>query len=387
MADPVDDGVKLALLAHDLRTPLSAMRLTAELIGNGPLDVAQAEQLSTLIRSIDALTEMTTELLSAAEPGTPSGPAYSRIADIVDESADLFKVAAETKGLSLEVSIDEATRSHVTHKGGALRRVIASLLDNAVKYTATGGIEVALQLVQPEAAEAKTDQQTNWICVSVTDTGPGIEPDEQSRLFRPFVRGRHGRNTAEGAGLGLWGTAQLVNELGGRLLLAQPASGGSRFDVHIPAAPEGMETALPEKTSTDASISNLAGRLPELVLIVDDNDTNCRLLAALLESFGVESEIAKSGEQAIGLVQKSAFDAVLLDLNLPGMSGLETAAELRKLFAPDDLPLIAVTAALESVSEKQLTQAGFLETLTKPLSPAALFEALELARKAIDAKT
>jgi two-component system, sensor histidine kinase len=386
MADPVDDSVKLALLAHDLRTPLAAMHLTAELIGNGSLDVAQTEQLSILIRSIDALTQMTTELLSAAEPGAGTEPAWSRVAEIVGESADLFRVAAEAKDLSFDVSIDEIARGCVCAQGGALRRVIASLLDNAIKYTLQGGVEVGLSLLQSGDVDGSSDERTPWVCVSVSDSGPGIDREEQARLFRPFVRGQHGRNTAPGTGLGLWGTAQLISEMGGRLLLGQPESGGSRFEVQIPVELEGAEHRSSRELTPVSSVADLAGRLPAHVLIVDDNDTNCRLLAALLESFGVTSEIAKSGEQAIGLVQKAPFEAVLLDLNMPGMSGLETAEELRNLQSDTDLPLIAVTAALESISDNRLSQAGFQEVLTKPLSPATLYEALERARRIRDGK-
>jgi two-component system, sensor histidine kinase len=381
MADPVDDSVKLALLAHDLRTPLAAMHLTAELIGNGSLDVAQAEQLSTLIRSIDALTQMTTELLSAAEPGAGAEQAWSRVAEIVGESADLFRVAAEAKDLSFDVSIEETARECICAQGGALRRVVASLLDNAIKYTPEGGVEVGLRLLQSGEIDGSSDDNVSWICVSVSDTGPGIDREEQARLFRPFVRGQHGRNTAPGTGLGLWGTAQLVSEMGGRLLLGQPESGGSRFDVQIPVEIEGAERQSSKKETSVSSVADLAGRLPGHVLIVDDNDTNCRLLAALLESFGVTSEIANSGEQAIGFVQKTSFEAVLLDLNMPGMSGLETAEELRNIQSESDLPLIAVTAALESIGDERLQEAGFEKVLTKPLSPAALYEALEHARR------
>lgn len=384
MADPADDSVKLALLAHDLRTPLAAMRLTAELIGNGPLDVAQTEQLSTLIRSIDALTQMTTELLSAAEPGEHSEKSVSRVAEIVGECAALFKVAAEAKGLSFDISIDDQTRDYVSEQGGALRRVIVSLLDNAIKYTPGGGVKIGLSLPRADELPGPDKEVGPWINVSVTDSGPGIDREEQARLFRPFVRGQHGKNTAPGTGLGLWGTAQLVSEMGGRLLLGQPDRGGSRFDVQVPVALEGAESQPVKRDVSVSSVTDLAGRLPSHVLIVDDNDTNCRLLAALLESFGVTSEIAKSGQQAIGLVQKTGFEAVLLDLNMPGMSGLETAEELRSFRSETELPLIAVTAALESIGDKRLRQAGFQEVLTKPLSPAALYEALEHARQILD---
>ncbi|MGX1499643.1 CheY-like chemotaxis protein [Labrenzia sp. MBR-25] len=395
MANHDEDSVKLALLAHDLRTPLAAMRLTAELIGTGPLNGTQKEQLSILIRSIDALTQMTGELVTAAEPGSHGELTSVRIADVVTEIADLFKVAAEAKNLTLTLEIDEGAGEAVTPSGGTLRRVIMTLLDNAVKYTAEGGVTVQVQAsgagpedtLGPDDAPGDApdndpgEARPSSILISVSDSGPGIEPEEGARLFRPFVRGRHGRETAPGTGLGLWGTAQFVRDMNGRLTLERSETGGSRFNVEIPlhAGDEGLLQAEGLATGASAATANASptGPLSAHVLIVDDNETNCRLLAALLESFGISSEAARSGEQAIGLVQKTDFDAALLDLHMPGMNGVETATALRAL--RPDLPLIAVTAALESVGDKRLREAGFRETLTKPLSPAALFEAMKQA--------
>ncbi|MFC6654240.1 hybrid sensor histidine kinase/response regulator [Roseibium salinum] len=371
MADHDDDSVELALLAHDLRTPLAAMRLTAELIGNA-LNKAQTEQLAILVRSIDALTQMTGELIKAAEPGTSPESAPVRIADIVSDVAGLFQAAAGAKNLLLETSVEDAARDCLTRHGGALRRVLATLVDNAVKYTPEGGVRVEIRALAPD------DAGRAWVSVAVADSGPGIDAAERARLFRPFVRGRHGRETGPGTGLGLWGTEHLVREIGGALQLTRSETGGSRFEVEVPCEGQGTGDAAPATaTRRPAALPH-----PAHVLIVDDNDTNCRLLEALLESFGITSQIANSGEQAIEMVGKGSFDAALLDLHMPGMSGVETAEELRHLRSEADLPLIAVTAAAESVSDERLRQVGFQDVLTKPLSPAALFEALEVARQA-----
>ncbi|MCV0429560.1 MAG: hybrid sensor histidine kinase/response regulator [Roseibium sp.] len=380
MADHDEDSVKLALLAHDLRTPLSAMRLTAELIGNGQLDVSQTEHLSVLIRSIDALTEMTGALVHAAEPDQQTEKPVSRIADVVAETADLFRVPAEVKGLFFEVSIDDTIRGFKSEEGGAIRRVMSALLDNAIKYTGSGGVSVSLGLPGQPASGSSEGCQVSWVSLVVTDSGPGLDADERERLFRPFVRGRHGRNSGPGSGLGLWGTAQLVKELGGRLTLSAAPSGGCRFEVQFPVksaldAGEGFNEQPEGKEVSNAELQ------PACVLIVDDNDTNCRLLAALLESFGIRSEIANSGEQAISLVQKVEFDAVLLDLHMPGMSGVETAMKLHEIKKVKSLPLIAVSAAADAIGKDQLKQAGFNEVLTKPLIPRLLYEALEKAQK------
>jgi len=376
MADQDEDSVKLALLAHDLRTPLAAMRLTAELIGTGPLSPTQTEQLSILIRSIDALTQMTGDLVAEAGPGSSAEGAPGRVDAIVREVTDLFQIAANAKGLALNVSVQDTAAELWTTRVASLRRVVTTLLDNAVKYTAEGGIDVELCALLEETAEAPRQVLAK---LSVTDSGPGIDPEEGARLFRPFVRGRHGRETGAGSGLGLWGTELMMQDMNGHLFLERPQAGGSRFVVEFPVETSGEDLAVRQKTApVQADTSGLA---PMHALVVDDNETNCRLLAALLESFGITADVARSGEQAIALVQKGGYDAALLDLHMPDMSGVETAGRLRALRGEHELPLIAVTAALEAVGDDQLREAGFQDTLTKPLSPSALYEAMDLARR------
>ncbi|GAA0785625.1 response regulator [Roseibium denhamense] len=382
MADQNEDSVKLALLAHDLRTPLAAMRLTAELIERSPLTDTQKDQISILIKSIDALTHMTGELIQTASPAADPQPAECRVAAILGECTDLFAVSAKAKGLRLILDLAEGAKRATTTFEANLRRVVMTLLDNAIKYTGSGTVIVSADLRTgggvANGSEPQLDQQ--WICVSVTDKGPGITSDEQGQLFQPFARGEHGLATAPGSGLGLWGAAELTHEMGGQLELRQPDDGGSRFEIHIPVGLLSDDAAdVPERNGE-------AGReppeqLPCHVLIVDDNETNCRLLSALLESFGATADTARSGEQAIGLVRAGDYDAVFLDLHMPGMSGLETAEELRTFKSADDLPLVAVTAALETVGDQRLKKVGFQDVLAKPLSPSLLYDTLSGFRR------
>ncbi|MET1415979.1 response regulator [Roseibium sp. HPY-6] len=379
MPDRDDDNARLALLAHDLRTPLSAMRLTADLIGNGPLDEDQAEKLAILIKSIDSLAEMTGDLMETIRAGHASSIALHNIVELVTECTDLFRVAAENKNLSFEVRVDERLQDMPTAHPIELRRVLTTVLDNAIKYTETGMVCVCVQpSMSGEADDQKLAGQAS-VCIAVSDTGPGIDPDEEVHLFRPFSRGRHGPTAVAGHGLGLWGATRLVAEMRGRLLLHRPEEGGSCFEIHVPASAD--EAAPDARGAAGRVASNLENKrgLTAHILIVDDNATNCRLLAALLETFGCTFDVAQSGDEALELTGRQSYDAVLLDLNMPGKSGVETALEMRADPGRSGLPLIAVTAALEAVSERQLREAGFRETVSKPLSPAELFAALQRA--------
>jgi CheY-like chemotaxis protein/nitrogen-specific signal transduction histidine kinase len=385
MAEYDEDSVNLALLAHDLRTPLGAMRLTAELIETGPLNDAQAEQLSVLMRAIDSLEQMTTELITDAAPGDAGEDAAVSISSLVHDCADLFRVAAEKKGLKLTVRLQDTAGACQTGAAGQLRRAVSALLDNAIKYTERGGINLEViscpfpekQLGSTEQSNAST-ADAYWVSLSITDTGPGIDPTEREDLFRPFVRGRKAQENTSGSGLGLWGIAQTVRQMGGVLNHSSPETGGSRFEVQIPVKPAAPGLKSTKNASKTGAEDN---ELPDHVLIVDDNETNCRLLAALLESFGVTSDISHSGEDAIKLALEREYGAVLLDLHMPGMGGLEVAQELRKNRPAEELPLIAVTAALEAFGDDLLRKAGFIEGLGKPLAPSALYDVLVRAQQ------
>lgn len=395
MADHDDDPVKLALVAHDLWTPLAAMRLTSELIASGPLNPAQAEQLSILVGSIDALAEMTQDLIREAMPEDEGDAVPTSLSGLVAECTGLFRIAAQVKGLTLTTAMAGNVANLEIASGLPIRRILMTLLDNAVKYTDTGSVSVEVDLHDAAASPVlgaeglPLDKMVvctperplagspgPCACIVISDTGPGISPDEQANLFRPFARGEHGRASTAGNGLGLWGAVQLLRLIGGQLTLSQPQKGGSRFELLLPAVAASVEIG---RDRVDIAPQN--GTLPGHVLIVDDNETNCKLLAALLESFGISSDTTLSGESALNSVAAEKHDAVLLDLNMPGMSGVETALAIRSRYSSQDLPMIAVTAALETVADGQLEEAGFQDALAKPISPAALYQALEKVRK------
>lgn len=358
---------RLALLAHDLRTPLAAMKLTAELIARDGLSAQQAERLEILVRSIDALDDLAGELLRKPGQADGSHEAAADLTAIVSETSQLFEAAARAKGLRFTLSLPETPLAVELRKAAPLRRIVGALLDNAVKYTDTGSIGVTL-----EAARSGDGAQAR---IAVTDTGPGIDGAEQQRLFKPYARGKAGRARASGSGLGLWGAVQLAEEIGGGLQLLPGDPSGCRFEVSLPLPALQAVPSLPvEKAGLPGAGAGVH------VLIVDDNDTNRRLLAALLEAFSVTSDQAAGGEEALGMVREGSYDAVLLDLHMPGLDGMETAEAIRKGASGCDVPLIAVTAAAETVDEKRMRKAGFADMIAKPLSPAKLNAALDHAR-------
>jgi len=374
MPDPSDNGNRLALLAHDLRTPLAAMRLTAELISKEPLSSTQTNRLEILIRAIDNLTGMTSDLVKAASAsGTRPSSEPVLVQELLHDTTDLFRMAANARGLVLTTEYDDTVEGCATRFPGHLARTVATLLDNAIKYTSDGMVHLSATCRAPDTGEI----DDAMLHVTVSDTGPGLKDADIASVFKPFVRGTAGYAAGDGAGLGLWGASELLREIGGSLNVTSPEQGGCQFEVSVPvmagaAAIEAAIGMLPEKPAFEGPLSGH-------FLIVDDNGTNRRLLAALLESFGASLQEAGNGREALEAVSKQKFDAILLDLHMPGMSGLDVAKSLKEKSPVNGPAVIAVTAAHESADRDALRETGIETVIAKPISPADLYGTLSEA--------
>ncbi|MTI43418.1 hypothetical protein JM93_03837 [Roseibium hamelinense] len=362
-----EDADPVTLLAHDLRTPLSAMKLTADLIGAEPLSDRQRERLSLLSDAITSLAAMTTSLIEDGQPGIESRPHAAKTALVLRSAAGLFAPLAEEKGLVFRVDLGSLPHDASVVSAPAVWRVVTTLLDNAIKYTVAGTVTLSARLVEQDGAPAD-------VLIEVSDTGPGIAEIDQARLFRPYVRGSAAQGAIEGAGLGLASALDVAGKMGGQLTLESTEGAGCRFALRVSQVHVcGADTPYLH----DDGQSSGAG-LQGHVLIVDDNGTNRRLLGALLETFGLTFAEASGGEAALESLRENRFDAVLLDLYMPNISGMEVARKAREVLADQNLPpLIAVTAAIETVSADELKLAGIVQTVSKPLDPANLYAVLK----------
>jgi len=371
MPDPSDNGNRLALLAHDLRTPLAAMRLTAELIAKEPLSNTQTNRLDILIRAIDNLAGMTSDLVKASNASgmrPTSEPVL--VHELLQDTTDLFRMAANARGLVLTTEYDDTVEGCATLFPGHLTRTVATLLDNAIKYTSDGMVHLSAICHAADMGQAGE----GVLHVTVSDTGPGLKDADIASVFQPFVRGSAGYAAGDGAGLGLWGASELLREVGGSLNVTSPEQGGCQFEISVPvvagaAAIDAALGALPEKPAFEGPLSGH-------FLVVDDNGTNRRLLAALLESFGASLQEAGNGNEALEAVANHKFDAILLDLHMPGMSGLDVAKLLREKSPVNGPAVIAVTAAHESADREALRETGIETVIAKPISPADLYGTL-----------
>lgn len=357
----------LALMSHELRTPMTGVLGMAHALAAQPLSDVQRDQVDVLVKSGELLLAQLNDILdlSKIEAGkleldsAPFDPAT-----VIEAAVGLWRESAGAKGLDLSFVVSSAFEAAPWVSGDAarLRQVVGNLIGNAVKFTDAGGIKVELEILPQDAGQA-------GLVLSVADSGIGMSPEQIERLFTPFtqadrsIAGRFG-----GTGLGLSICRQLVVAMGGTLSVESRPGAGSTFTVRLvlPLA-EASEPSLAHSDDPEADLSGLE------VLVVDDNAINRTVVATLLEPFGCRVSTAEDGEQAIAFLGSHPADLVLLDIHMPGLSGVETLEIIRRRgLIPPSTPVIALTADAMKEQVDGLMAAGFSDVESKPVNVARL---------------
>jgi CheY-like chemotaxis protein len=279
---------------------------------------------------------------------------------------DLVRHAGETKGLELRFAVAPDVPRQILADPTRLRQVLLNLLGNAVKFTASGSVGLSLETAMDGAR----------LLVSVTDTGPGVSAGFRGRLFQDFDRlGADAEGVVEGAGLGLALSSRLAALMGGSLVHGDNPGGGSVFWLDMPL------TVAEEPPSQPAEPGAVRPSERSLrLLVVDDVDMNRNIAKAFLRGGGHQAVCVGSGAEAVAEAAGGGYDAILMDVRMPGMDGLEATRRIRALPGPFGLvPVIAVTAQVFAEQIDDCRRAGMDSHLGKPFSQAALLEAVALA--------
>lgn len=239
-------------------------------------------------------------------------------------------------------------------------------MSNGVKYNRPGG----------SVSIACAPAEEGWLRISVRDTGPGLSPEQQDRLFQPFERLGAEQGSIEGTGIGLTITRHLVQLMGCRIGLASEVGRGSTFWVELPLAPEGASAATGPPAVVAAGPR--AGGRRSRVLYIEDNPVNLGLMRRVIRRRpDLELADASSAETGLPLAREVRPDLVLLDINMPGMNGFEILAELRQMPELGNPPVVALTAnAMKGDLERGL-EAGFSAYVTKPIDIPAFYALLD----------
>ena len=357
----------LASMSHELRTPLNGILGYTQILRRDPsLTEKQSDGLGIIHQSADHLLAVINDVLDLAKIEARKlelHPAEFDLHEFVDGVQAFFQPRAREKNLLLETAFSTDLPHIVTGDAQRLRQVAFNLLSNAVKFTSRGGVVFSAEKIGDK------------IRFSVSDTGPGISPEDQVRLFEPFSQmGDHLRH-AEGTGLGLNVSRGIVEQMGSRLLLESRTGWGSRFwfEVSLPASAANTTLAV---TIVPRRISGYAGGRRH-VLIADDHSANRSLLVDLLSPLGFDVSTAVDGVEVIERTKERRPDIVLMDLRMPRLDGFAAARLIRDTY-PENTPLIIGISASAFLPDRQAClEAGCTEFLGKPFREEQLLAILE----------
>lgn len=349
----------MSAMSHELRTPLNAIIGFAQLLDNSqrhPLSDRQRRQVGQIEKSGGHLLNLINDVLDLAriESGRVSLSIEPfRIAEAIDDACTTLEGTARHSGISLAWATN-GPAIWVTGDYTRTKQILLNLISNAIKYNlADGRVDVSVAATEREAI------------VQVTDTGPGIAVDKQAGLFEPFNRLDADDSAAEGTGIGLAITQELVERMNGGISVDSEPGRGTTFVVRLPlgSAAESPDplTAPAERTTSDPSGAHIQ------LLYIDDNPSNINLMEAMIEEIeDIDLTTAPTAEIGLAMARAGQPDMIVLDINLPGMSGHQALKAIRQAPELSATPVIALSACDQE--SRSLLSAGFDEALSKPLS-------------------
>lgn len=377
----------LAQMSHELRTPLNAILGMGHAEHRRSKDALSQNRLSVLISAAEGLSTILDDILdiSAIEAGRlPIRPKSAKPQREVAATLALFQPGIASAGLWLTQDIDANLDNDWMFDPQRLRQCMSNLLSNALKNTAQGGIHVSAQLVMRAIG-------TPLLCVEITDTGPGIPDKLHKTLFEPFSQDRATKEGTQSNGLGLSICRNMAQQMGGDLTLAsnRPGQTGARFILTLQLQPAQQnepadlglapQNALPNElnnalqTPPQQELRNTSRTAGLNVLVVDDIATNRLVASTYLRMLGATMIEAESGAQALEVLGKMTPDLILLDMNMPGMNGLETLEKIRGLPGQiGKVPVIAMTANAMADHRTLYAANGVDGYLAKPINPARI---------------
>ncbi|MDD1519681.1 MULTISPECIES: ATP-binding protein [Bradyrhizobium] len=374
----------LAAFAHEVRTPLTGILAISDLLATSDLGERERRWADTIKAGAEHLASLATLFVDAAKTGKGGSTPRQDLFDLktlARTAGDSLAGRAAAKGLQAKVAIADKIPALVVGDSVRLRAALENLIDNAVKFTDQGGVALAVEPWRPAKGKAKGKGRVG-VAFAVSDSGIGLTMAEIKRLFRPFtqanvtIASRFG-----GAGLGLSSVKQLARAMGGDITVAPRRGGGATFTLTV-----SLDAAGPGKTRKAKDGSEPEAVAALRVLSVEDNPFGRVVLNTILTELGHHAEFIGRGEDAVKRLEQGAFDAVLMDMVLPGIDGIEAIRRIRKLPTPlAQIPIIGVSGRGED--EAASREAGADAFLVKPVSPRALATALLEATRREEAAT
>ncbi|MDF9829671.1 ATP-binding protein [Parabacteroides sp. PF5-6] len=359
-------------ISHDVRAPLSSIIGYTELMQRYRHTEQQSAYLRNIAGSSKHILSLVNDLLDYQRLEAGQMDLHEvpfRVPDFFREISDSFLLQAKAKGLDYNLQIENETDQVYSGDSVRIRQVVGNLINNAIKFTPEGKVELLVDCVQPAPPAEGVAAADPQLIITVRDSGPGIEPEQQQKIFADFAR-LPGAEKAEGFGLGLSITSRLVTLLGGKIELQSEVGQGSAFTVTLPLKEADNQTICAAEDQSE-SIAFEEGTVT--CLVVDDDLLQVALIEEVLKRCNVRVLSCTNPYTVVDFLEKHPVDILLSDVQMPGMDGLELIRQIRASAVPEinALPAIVLSGSVGK-DESRYREAGFTGCLSKPFTAEGL---------------
>lgn len=372
----------LANMSHEIRTPLNGVMGMLHLLATTPLNEEQQEYADTAVQSCRRLTALVGDILdiSRVEAGSMQiGAEPFEIREVFDSVAQLFTPPAQHKGLELHSHVAPNVPQYLVGDANRLQQILNNLVGNSIKFTENGQIRIEASCL-PHGNNGYVR-----LLMTAADTGIGIDDSLITRLFQPFTQGEGSLTRKyQGAGLGLSITRRLIFLMGGTLAVSSENGNGATFYISMPFS---VATSIPQQpviqTNTDDTPDSLR------VLVAEDDYINQLTMVKLLEKQGCRVTAVENGVNALSAYEQDTFDLIFMDIQMPGMDGMEVTRRIRAAAKQEGKPhthIIALTAYAMATDKERFLNAGMDDYLSKPIRLDDLQTALATVRQKLVAQ-